>query len=254
MSSPPCLPPELEYHIFLLAFQVDHKEAKTLILIAKRVFDWLIPHVFNIVRLNWARPLPTKFNEPVYKRYGKHTRHLFIESSGSEYLHLFPNVTDLAFWTRCNQTHIPILLQLPLTRVSLYPSLELFPVFSNVTHLDFLTSLIDEDSVGSVLQPLVYLPNLTHLSVLPNTSTETLELFLDKGRCPQLKVVILWGDSDNDFAELDDDCWSEYEGSDPRVLHVKCEPRWDWEVGARGGVDMWEFAEGVIASKDKLGS
>ncbi|TFK66113.1 hypothetical protein BDN72DRAFT_900110 [Pluteus cervinus] len=251
MASSPHLPPELEYQIFLLTFQVDHKEAKTLILIAKRVFDWLIPHIFNVVRLNYAQPLPTKFNEPVYQRYGKHTRHLFIQPGfGSQYLHLFPNVIDLAFWANCNQDHIQIFLQLPLTRISIDLSPALFQIFSNskLTHLDCLTNFysIDEESVASVLHPLVYLPNLTHLCVVPSTSADILELFLDKGRCPQLKVLIIWGSSVNDFAELNSNTWSEYEGSDPRVLHVKCDPEQNWEVGARGGVDMWEFADGVL--------
>ncbi|TFK66750.1 hypothetical protein BDN72DRAFT_961533 [Pluteus cervinus] len=247
LGSLPRLPPELEFDIFLLTFQGNNKEAKNLILVAKRVFDWLIPHIFNIVRLDEVRPLPTKFNESAYIRYRKHTHHLFIESSSSrEYLPLFPNVVDLAFWADVNQNDVPLLLQLPLTRISVAPSPGLFQIFSKVTHLDLLTPLsIDED--------LTYLPKLTHLSILPNTSAEMVEFFLDRARCPALKVVIFWGPSEGEFAELDDDEWAQYQAKNSRVVWVKCNPRRDWELGARGGVDMWMFVEGIVASRDQLG-
>ncbi|TFK66752.1 hypothetical protein BDN72DRAFT_843837 [Pluteus cervinus] len=251
MSSSPYLPPELEYDIFLLAFQSDEKEARNLILVAKRVFDWLIPHIFNVVRLD-VQPFPIRFNESTYRRYGKHTRHLFFESSQlRQYLHLFPNVIDLAFWANCDETQIPVLLSLPLTRISIAPSPSLFQVFSKVTHLDLLTTFSSQFSTinppGPVLEPLVYLPKLTHLSVLPSMPKEILNLFLDKERCPELRVVIFWGLSDQAFPELDGDEASLRNEGDARILRVKCDPRWDWEVGARGGVDMWKFADGIMA-------
>ncbi|TFK66097.1 hypothetical protein BDN72DRAFT_880491 [Pluteus cervinus] len=255
MASFPRLPPELEHDIFLLAFRSNNKEGRNLIFVAKRVFDWLIPHIFNIVRLDKARPLPTKFNESVYKRHGKHTRHLFIEAGYGRYLNLFPNVIDLAFWADCSgQAYISSLLQLPLTRISITPSPSLFQIFSKVTHLDLLThfSLFDADSFASIVQPLVYLPNLTHLCVLPEMSAELVELFLDRTRCPALKVMIFWGPSEGELAELDEDDWSEYKGNDSRIVRVKCNPRRDWELGARGGVDMWIFVDGIMASRDKL--
>ncbi|TFK61973.1 hypothetical protein BDN72DRAFT_849180 [Pluteus cervinus] len=39
MDPSPRLPPELEYAIFVLAYQDDHREAKNLALVARRVFN-----------------------------------------------------------------------------------------------------------------------------------------------------------------------------------------------------------------------
>ncbi|TFK65225.1 hypothetical protein BDN72DRAFT_845810 [Pluteus cervinus] len=71
-ESSPRLPPELEHTIFVLAVEDDVQEAKNLLLIAKRVFDWLIPHVFKVVQFKADYYLPIAFNESVYRKYGHH--------------------------------------------------------------------------------------------------------------------------------------------------------------------------------------
>ncbi|TFK66741.1 hypothetical protein BDN72DRAFT_880092 [Pluteus cervinus] len=249
MSSSPCFPPELEYEIFLTAYQNDHKQAKDLILVAKRVFDWLIPHVFCVVMFaDDNQTFPIKFNEAAYKKVGHHVRHLFIDSDLRGYLHLFPNVVDLAFWADHNaiSIYIPSLLQLPLTCLSTRASPKLFPVFERLTHLD-LISAFDPDSDG--IKTVLYLPKLTHLCVLRMVFTTGLELFLERERCPKLMVVVVWAWGKDTAAMLNEDV---EEADDQRVVMVRSEPHKDWEVGARGGVDMWRFAEAIIASRNSL--
>ncbi|TFK66744.1 hypothetical protein BDN72DRAFT_899573 [Pluteus cervinus] len=244
---PPRLPPELEYDIFILAFYNDSKNEKNLALVAKRVFDWLIPHRYHIVILSDSDEgsYPIGFNEATYQRYGHHVRHLLIGVLRlGVYLHLFPNVVNLAFWVDYKPIHLPSLLQLPLTRLSADPSPALFQVFSKLTHLDILSTASDDE-----ISPVLYLPNLTHLCVLRSISQSFLEMFLDKERCPELRVAIVWSFGSGSAVLYEH---QSLEVDDNRVVMVRCEPRHDWQIGARGGFDMWKFAEGVIASRNVL--
>ncbi|TFK66732.1 hypothetical protein BDN72DRAFT_131193 [Pluteus cervinus] len=243
----PRLPPELEYDIFLLAFHHDSGDAKNLVLVAKRVFDWLIPQRFHIVTLSESGSFPITFNETTYQRYGHHVRHLFIRIWRlGEYLHLFPNVVNLAYWIEYTPTHLPSLLQLPLTRLSTAPCPELFQVFSKLTHLD-LTSETELHPSNDEIASILYLPRLTHLCVLYDIPQSGLEMFLDKKRCPKLRVAIVWafGGGSSVLYEHED-----LEVDDDRVVMVECEPLGDWQIGASGGLDMWKFAEGVIDSRN----
>jgi hypothetical protein len=180
----PRLPPELEYSIFLLALEADYREAKNLLLVAKRVFDWcvqlhllrpliididhwlarLIPHVFGVVEFSHNRSLPIAFNETVYKRYGCHVHDLHLETKEiAAHLPLFPNVVNLALQVRGTATpYLPTLLDLPLERLSItlsrdVPSPELFQVFSKVTHLDLFTTLLSWTSSLPTVEELFHL-------------------------------------------------------------------------------------------------
>ncbi|TFK66737.1 hypothetical protein BDN72DRAFT_961523 [Pluteus cervinus] len=250
MSFPPCLLPELEDEIFLLAFWEDHKDAKNLILVAKRVFHWLIPHVFRVVRLSKDHPTPIKLNESTYKRYGHHAHHLLIDSPNlEEYLHLFPNVTDLVVWTKLNTAYLPSLVQLPLTHLSVHPDSRLLQVLtiSNLTHLE-LTYTFDATYVKSTPR----LPKLTHLCVMSLVPQSALSLLLEEGRCPRLRVVMIWTYEDCEPA------LNEPESpiiADPRIVGVKSNGgAGEWEVGARGGMDLWKFGDEVIASRKAFSS
>ncbi|TFK72090.1 hypothetical protein BDN72DRAFT_876692 [Pluteus cervinus] len=245
--SSPRLPPELEYTIFLLAYQNDSGEAKNLVLVARRVFDWLIPHIFHVVVLSDI-PVPIKFNEEVYQKYGHHVRHLFLHVTGLQrHLHMFPNVINLALWVEYNPVYLPTLLQLPLTCIST-GALDLFQVFVKLTHLDLCTSFEPNSDIKSTL----YLPQLTHLCVLDELPRSSFELFLERERCPQLKVVIVWVPSGLISAStlsVLDGGFELLQVDDKRVVGIKCHARRDWETGARGGEDMWKVAEGVVISR-----
>ncbi|TFK66758.1 hypothetical protein BDN72DRAFT_961540 [Pluteus cervinus] len=261
-TSCPHLPPELEQEIFLLAFRNDYRDAINLVQIAKRVFDWLIPSVLHVVQFGAIQPAPITFNKSVYERYGHHVRHLFLESLEPDdvrtYLRLFPNVTNLAVWSDRSQSDIPDLLQLPLnlTCLSIRPPHKLFPPFSRLTHLHFqfnfpmyATENNTQVPYHELLEPVLYLPNLTHLGMVPTFSERTIELFLERKRCPELRVLmVIWRPSEGGSAKLDD--LAPVLVADPRILNIKCDAKWDWEVGARGGKDMWEFADEVLASRE----
>ncbi|TFK66109.1 hypothetical protein BDN72DRAFT_880499 [Pluteus cervinus] len=251
MPSPPRLPPELEHTIFLLALQDDNQEARNLIPVARRVFDWLIPDVYRVVKLSDVSYdcSPIRFNESTYQRYGHHTRHLFIESDAlGEHLSLFPNVINLACWMEIDSTHLPTLLQFPLTHLSAYPSRDLLEIFPKLTHLDLLSlEHPNPNPLTSDLAPATY-RRLTHLCVPRSISESNLRLFLEMVRCPELKVVVSWAYESggpklnvNDLPRVDD----------PRIVMVDSDGNAsEWERGARGGIDLWKFADGVIASRN----
>ncbi|TFK63493.1 hypothetical protein BDN72DRAFT_963884 [Pluteus cervinus] len=250
----PHLPPELEYEIFILALENNHKDGKNLILVAKRVFDWLIPRIFRVVLLHSTRSIPIKFNKAAHERYGHYVEHLFIEpNEQGKYIGLFPNAKNLVLWTDYNSTYVKSLLTLPLTRLSIAPSdlhppsLELFQVFSKLTHLDLVSMASCWGTHLDIVKELLHLPKLTHLCVMRGFSAKTLELFLDRSRCPKLRVVILWEFSDNEAYLEKGGFPGVYD--DGRVLRIKCQPLRDWEVGARGGVDMWKLADSIMASR-----
>ncbi|TFK70747.1 hypothetical protein BDN72DRAFT_958589 [Pluteus cervinus] len=243
-SEPPRLPFELEHIIFVLAFEGDRKDAKHLLLVAKRVFDWLIPHVFNVVQIYLDRTMPISFNETVYKRYGHHTRHLHLEPEAMvRHLPLFPNVINLTLWVPFDSAYKPFLLDLPLTRLTIMlsgyqpPPPELFQVFSRLTYLDLVTILLSWSSHRAIVEEHLYLPNLTHLCIVDSFAASILHLFLDKRRCPELRLVILRGSPSRTTV------------NDQRVLIMKPPPTRNWDEGARGGIDMWKVAEQAISSR-----
>ncbi|TFK63494.1 hypothetical protein BDN72DRAFT_902368 [Pluteus cervinus] len=255
MTSPP-LPPELEQIIFTLALENHLKDQKNLIFVAWRVYHWLVPLIFRVVLLHSNRALPIKFNKAVYERHGHYTQHLLLEPDYlCKYLYLFPNVRNLALWTDNAHLHLDSLKKLPLTHLSISPlylkppSFELFQVFSNLTHLDLVSVLsawtAPRDHLAT-FKELLYLPKLTHLCVSPRFSIHGIELFLDRKRCGKLRVVIVCAFIDGDTYLEDEIPWGI---EDQRVLNLKCHSIRDWEVGARGGTDMWTFADDILASR-----
>ncbi|TFK66759.1 hypothetical protein BDN72DRAFT_961541 [Pluteus cervinus] len=252
MPSPPHLPSELEYTIFLLAFQDDNNEAKNLILVAKRVFEWLIPHVFRVVKLSdvtvSGNSSPIMFNQSTYQRYGHHTRHLFIETPAlAIHFSLFPNVTNLAYWIPYDATHLPSFIELPLTHLSADPWRGLLEIYTKLTHLDLLA--LDDPNPFQIsdLGPATY-PKLTHLCVPQSVSQSALQFFLEKKRCPELRVVALWA-YENGGPMLNEDDLPKVD--DPRIVMLKSHgDAREWERAARGGIDFWAFADGIIASRN----
>ncbi|TFK66108.1 hypothetical protein BDN72DRAFT_961994 [Pluteus cervinus] len=254
------LPPELEHDIFLLAFQNDYRDATNLVLIAKRVFDWLIPHVLHVVQVD-----KMVFNQSIYQRYGHHVRHFSLDSSQMgdlrTYIALFPNVTNLAAWSENSQKGVWELHRLPLTRLSILRFHNLFPLVTQLTHLHVRLGfpVYTSGNTGRTLfpyhefiKPLLHLPKLTHLC-MPPPPTEGImitELLLERKRCPELRaLIIISGPLEGETVQLADD--EPLAARDPRILIIRCNPAQDWEVGARGGKDMWEFADEILALRRK---
>ncbi|TFK63495.1 hypothetical protein BDN72DRAFT_902369 [Pluteus cervinus] len=256
----PRLPPELEQDIFLLAIEQTNKnlsDTLNFILVAKRVHDWLIPKIFNIVIFNDNEASPTPFQLSTFQRYAKHVQHLFLEPHTLvQHLSLFVNVTNLVLWREFDASQLEVLLTFNhLTRLSIAisnnitPSPIYFTLFSKLTHLDLISSC--KSWSPAIISPLINFPLLTHLCILTGSNIEVIKLFLDQNWCSNLRVVVLWGSAEM-VPVVPPPPWMGRDGfpvEDERFFYVLCrETIRDWESGAKGGDDMWKVADRYLAS------
>ncbi|TFK65022.1 hypothetical protein BDN72DRAFT_846102 [Pluteus cervinus] len=259
----PRFPPELEYKVFLTAFHRNFNDLQSLLLVAKRVHDWLLPKAFEVVILSRSRMFPVYFDLEKFRKYGRLVRALCIgfragedETLAMEYLSLCPNLTNLVLILQGCPTRLSdTLAVLPLTRlyidgralVSNPPSPHLPQVFSNITHLRVLHSILPlETSNGDSVSLPTLFPRLTHVAFSRHQYRDQLRDALQG--CVNLKVIILWCE-DGDMCigggiSID-------KGSDilPPPVLLCCEGHGEWEDNARGiDSDMWEVAEKVLCS------
>jgi hypothetical protein len=220
----------------------------------------LIPKIFNIVILHDDETSPIPFRLSTFQRYAKHVQHLFLEpDSLVQHLPLFVNLTNLVLWREYNSSELEILLTFNhLTRLSIAisnnttPSPMYFTLFSKLTHLD-LISICTSWSLAAI-SPLINFPLLTHLCILTGSNIEVIKLFLDRNRCANLKVVILWGSAEGQTVtvvppppQMERD---RFPVEDERFVYVLCrETIRDWESGAKGEDDMWKVADRYLASR-----
>ncbi|TFK65216.1 hypothetical protein BDN72DRAFT_845804 [Pluteus cervinus] len=257
-NSEPFLPPELERHIFLYALNHSREDAQNLLSVAKRVENWLIPVVYEVVGFHTTYSTPFPFEMQRYERYGKETRHLAVgveEMIPS--LSFFPNVTNLAIWSRYDELLVTFLEKSSLTRLSIRlhsfdpPTPRLIQTFSRITHLEVVGRL---DSWKDC-HLLDHFTSLTHLCVLWDTYKNLLEEML--GRYPSLAILILWDwnpidpEDSGDTPTIALSPLGDRDFNDIRVIAVRNRFIEDWETGARGGIDMWRFADNVMAERKR---
>ncbi|KAF8643451.1 hypothetical protein AX16_009007 [Volvariella volvacea WC 439] len=234
-ASQPRLPPELERIIFELAARSRKSAAlPVLMLVARRVRDWLRPMLFEVVALSSDRyqticrwpPYPTAQETHYVKRllihYGgyqrPHLNTLVDPPDFKTFVSHCPNLQDFAIWRHAPDhlldqltavLHSPHRTVAPpgfgLFRLSLYLK-QLFPdrvdfkheVFRDVTHLEVLDggSAItwEEGNNYGCLPRLKYLA-FTNVTILPGR-TEIVTRCLEE--CKALKVLILVGVVDSD--------------------------------------------------------
>ncbi|TFK66902.1 hypothetical protein BDN72DRAFT_961427 [Pluteus cervinus] len=254
----PVLPPELERIIFLHAVHNDIKNVRNYLVVAKRVRDWLMRAVFEVMILHPT--CPKEFSLDELKKYGHHVQHLLLYTwnnpiTAAEYLTSCPNIVDLALWIGMYTSDtIQALSHLPLKRLSIdLPQLsephiyiltpELITVFSNVTHLDIANAI----SVWAHCEALVHFRVLTHLAVFSSTEVDIFRMILD--RVEGLKVVIWLSGSDLGVDREETPEGIPGEIQDDRVVGLECSYVEDWEDGARGEEDMWTIAEKIVEAR-----
>ncbi|TFK65211.1 hypothetical protein BDN72DRAFT_207567 [Pluteus cervinus] len=254
MTTDARFPLELERIIFLMALQNRLSDAPNLFSVARRVHDWLVPKAFEVVVLQHRQSYPIGFTKDKFQRYGKHVRHLLISSipvgfdSASVYISFCPHVQNLALWTGHNPTEIEAIIKLPLTHLSVNIdrmgplSPPLLHLFSMITHLDVVGSFFSWDECAS----LIHFPILTHLAIFRGSLPAIVPLILEQ--LPQIQVLIWRGNSpDEKLKESEFPESSSFD--DERLVCIECEDCEDWLNGARGGQDMWRFAESLVESR-----
>ncbi|TFK64500.1 hypothetical protein BDN72DRAFT_846545 [Pluteus cervinus] len=266
-SSDPAFPLEIEEMIFSLCVQNDLKNGKNLILVAKRVYEWLKPQLYKVVILHDESDDDSHFGRPkcnieLLKTHGHHVRHILLWESDiisddprlynpATCLSWCPNVVNIALWrveTTYNEHLIDRLLSLPLTHLSfdvtwLDEELRRHAIskrvcFTSITHLD-LNGMEITLRVEKIKE---YFPSLTHIAL-----GEALEL-------PAKAILDCWGD------QLEVLIWYSYDDNgvsdDPRVVVIS-EPRQyvhDWNEAAMDGPSsVWRRAEMEVKRRRGVG-
>ncbi|TFK73827.1 hypothetical protein BDN72DRAFT_893555 [Pluteus cervinus] len=252
----PTLPLELERIIFPMALENNMADAKNLVIVAKYVFDWLIPIVYKVVLLSsghggpkWP-PLPLPISK--LPRYGRYVQHLFImptpENVLGRYLQYCPNIVDLASWQRLSGAQIELIAHLPLTRLTLSDTASrgmrltssALTVFSKITHLDL------EDVKTRFIR---HFPLVTHLAICSGIDFEEYLDVLEK--FPNLKVLIAWQPDGQGrrFPEVQDDLVYP-EVVHPRTIKIIYSKVDSWLKTAMGEPrNVWELAEDVAEER-----
>ncbi|TFK73837.1 hypothetical protein BDN72DRAFT_134971 [Pluteus cervinus] len=244
-----------------MAFEADLEMNDTLnlLLVAKRVAEWLSPLVYKVVVIHTDRTWPPGGLPPDrLPRYGQYVRHLLLrvtpnisDSAVESYFKHCSNLINLALWVPYSdpRSDIPFteyLSDLPhlkelsvnIDLLAATPSKSLSQVLSRVTHLDVATDL----NTWEDCEPLLHFPSLTHLSVFDDVTLDLIPIILE--HIPSIEVLILWEGVEDSFTIVEG--YGEYPPNEPRVAHLLCGFIQGWEIGARGIQSPWIFAEDVL--------
>ncbi|KAF7299800.1 hypothetical protein HMN09_00986100 [Mycena chlorophos] len=186
------LPPELECEIFEAAAQLNPEDNPTLLRVAKRVYSWIRPFLFRIIRgangKLWSALLLAMETEPDFLR--KSVRFVCIEHGTNQFasakqikrlLQICTEVVDVALTSTVPMDgYLDLLAQMPRLRRLTCSLRELFgdesaPIdprhegLSRITHLEILDeTLINDDGFWLELEGVAGLPSLTHLAITPS--------------------------------------------------------------------------------------
>ncbi|KAF9057062.1 hypothetical protein BJ165DRAFT_1418216 [Panaeolus papilionaceus] len=259
-QSAPRLPPELERRIFVLAFDFDDPvENRQLLLVAKRICVWLRPEIYRIFfqcphdrhYLNFQN-CPEGVNRVEICQYARHILVGFGVSTKKtlELLDMCPAVEDFAYWSIMDLHGLwPTVSKLPnLRRLTGYMAKLTISQLSEgafaprFTHLELL-----RPETAVKLGPGVFsgLPSLTYLALWGEYKdydglTKALR------SCHSLRVIIYYSHLRRSKAELQKLYAAELRMA---VIYYMSRDKEDWLKGARGGYDMWHFAEDIVFAR-----
>ncbi|TFK65769.1 hypothetical protein BDN72DRAFT_179786 [Pluteus cervinus] len=260
MAGHPIFPPEIECIIFLTAFELKpvDNDIVDLLLVAKRVHEWLIPKVYQtlvVQRIPPYREYPIRLTINNLRKYGHHTRNFFVSLGSTrwiaqdQYFSFCPNITNLVLRTKTqlDRTHLERISSLSLTHLSVDmigpPSSTpgLFPLFSGITHLCVFRSLLSGDTTRFT--------SLTHLAIL-NTYNEAVCTSILENH-PKLEVLVLlqWGFVVGVTGSFD------LGVDDPRIVRITYRDEVlveDWLSDVKEGRGMWGLADEKVRQRKKL--
>ncbi|KAJ7737351.1 hypothetical protein B0H16DRAFT_1891686 [Mycena metata] len=257
---PPVLPMDIEREVFEATAYFHHKSIPTLLLVAHRVKKWVEPLLYRVVVFTHARvrndDFTTRLSIALQSRTRshsdsdllRHVHHLLFTQTDSRPLHevlakctAVQNLVLLHFPR--DSGFLPLISGMPLRRLTTTLS-DLFfpapidfahPLFAHLTHLELVDNFRQSDWDG--WKGLALIPNLTHLAFLFEIPAPIINGAL--ADCPALQILIIL------------ESWpTEVSVQDPRFLIMKAPPLFeDWNIGARGGDDLWVRAEKFIARR-----
>ncbi|KAF9038049.1 hypothetical protein BJ165DRAFT_418627 [Panaeolus papilionaceus] len=269
----PRLPPEVERIIFTMTYDdiFDYKNSTALLLVAKRICEWIRPLMYRVVDQVSERATPDFAREgcPTYEQIGPFVHHLLLgranqaDSEFEQILSHFPNLKSLTFWFSVQLKHI-----LPgLTRASL-ENLRMLsaalptdiseeelcsPALLRLTHLE-LICFVNDIPKWDILLLYIRQSQLTHLRLygIEEMNPHPIQAMLNV--CPRLRVLIIamvcHVDDMNGDLILRSDVVEVCEKNTNLVIleHRLCFVD-GWIRGARGFYDAWTFAEQVVTAR-----
>ncbi|KAF8907893.1 hypothetical protein CPB84DRAFT_1843739 [Gymnopilus junonius] len=261
----PHLPEDLERLIFeRAAYEWTPEHSSKLLLIARRVYNWVHPLVYRVfIQLESHKFPDFETNSSlILDDVGKYVKHLLAGDDTAQLdllLSSCPNIRNLALWysaTLCN--HVDAMRNLRLTTLSadledFPPQKLLSPTFYNLTHLDIIN--LGYDPSWKDWTVLADLPKLMHIMIaleFPDDN-DVVEQCLE--HCKVLQLFVFWKESGLGFPTETRDLEAI---SDERLVLVRHdsdlskELRHEWDKGARGGIYYWMTAE-VFAIARKRG-
>ncbi|TFK61694.1 hypothetical protein BDN72DRAFT_965014 [Pluteus cervinus] len=275
-------PPELEEVIFSLALHADWESAQHLILVAKRVNQWLIPQIYQVAILSgkWKPRVYLKnkrravSDEKKLTHYGKYVRHIMVYGplvyaydqgvhNVGETLLACPHVFNVALWITADKYDkilVAQLLTLRLTHLSFdigaFKTVHaqdpptLLPIsFPSVTHFEHISSV----NIINHAEIRGYFPALTHLALNPSvgnemfTSPDILKALNDR----QMKALIWYGNEVQSPSPVEIPFPQNHRFDDPRIVMLAYGQGYldTWYNGTRGGSSLWRVADKIIAAR-----
>ncbi|KAJ7615565.1 hypothetical protein FB45DRAFT_1108393 [Roridomyces roridus] len=269
-SAPATLPPELERQIFKTTAVLHEKMIPTLLLVARRVHEWVEPHLYSFIQIShtpiknghltrlvhWLDHRPSHF-------FRRACRHLVLMDMGLEnetgwnsadvdrLLLTCTGVTNLLILAsnplrplvpcvpQLRPTHL-ILFGQAVPRTTVAESFDFqVPLFQHLTHLQ-LVGITQKYHVEWPHWPAIAgLSTLTHLAVFAERDVPAYILSI----LPNLKGFVLYELDNSEMTSPD-------MLLDPRIfVESAFESVASWYVGARGVDDIWVRADEFIARK-----
>ncbi|KAJ7059500.1 hypothetical protein C8F01DRAFT_1231973 [Mycena amicta] len=262
----PHFPPDLEREIFETAAEMRWEDVPELLLVARRVHEWLEPFLYRNIYISehtistaeeFLGITASKSPEFLARAVRRVTIQFGSIPAESELLKIYSGlrlctgITGLAFGSNNDSVInnvVPLLAHMRLQRLVctfeqiVTPKPDLGPLLRFLTHLDICDPQPEEDS--ELIQLLVTLPALTHLSLNSGAPDWSFVKDLLHG-CPRLEIlVLLVGESGPPPREI-----TLVPVEDPRfVLSVFSR----WEEGLSDGADelcYWQAAENLVQRK-----
>ncbi|KAF8883071.1 hypothetical protein CPB84DRAFT_1965260 [Gymnopilus junonius] len=270
----PALPAELEREIFEITASDFPGSIANLILVARRVQQWMEPLLYAVLIFSPAYSRPPLYdsftiNLPLFEKATQHAKHVLIQGvlapQAVEVLQHCTNVLNLSLWslTGLYKPLKPIIAALPIRRLCVNIR-ELFrksdenaidldfrglepATLANLTHLDIIL-VSREFCRWEIWQGLADLPNLTHLAIDYSTPELVDAIFKE---CHHLQILILYFTDDLDVFDATEHRNSRHLEigvmSDPRVVQMKetIDSIKGWEKDVQRQDDFWTRAEKV---------
>ncbi|KAF8966631.1 hypothetical protein BDZ97DRAFT_622358 [Flammula alnicola] len=253
------LPVELQREIFVVAANAERGGALRLVLVARRIYSWVQPHIYDMVTLgsdDTALFLRTMETVPP-EFFASHVKKLCLSVSVSaanaeRILSVCKGVVDLAFWVDYlgrfpKRSIAPFISLLPLHKLSIelthFTSLFSDPNSRHrwcdtLTHLEII---FWTHEMSPKVPHLHKLTSLTHLALrLRHSQVYEDSLFTILSECKHLKTLVIFDEPDTE-----DMVWTE----DPRVVYLPYPPKVvpEWEAQARKDVACsWSRAEDLV--------